>query len=81
MRAVLGIDTASRNPYFYTMDIARLSMDMATQKVQDQIGAKVLGLAMNVAEEQSVALSKLMDTSSLATVTDPALGSNINLFA
>lgn len=63
------------------MDIARLSMDMATQKVQDQIGAKVLGLAMNVAEEQSVALSKLMDTSSLATVTDPALGSNINLFA
>lgn len=54
---------------------------MSMQSVQDQAGAKVLGLAMNVAREQSAALAKLMDTSSLATVSDPALGSNINLLA
>ncbi|MDX9958168.1 MAG: YjfB family protein [Spirochaetia bacterium] len=63
------------------MDIQSLSMDMSMQSVQDQAGAKVLGLAMNVAREQSAALAKLMDTSSLATVSDPALGSNINLLA
>ena len=54
-------------------------MNMAMQQVQDQAGTKVLGLAMNVAKEQSAALATLMDSSSLATVSDPALGSNINL--
>jgi hypothetical protein len=34
---------------------------------------------MNVAKEQSATLAKLMESSSLATVSDPALGSNINL--
>lgn len=61
------------------MDIQSLSMNMAMQQVQDQAGTKVLGLAMNVAKEQSAALATLMDSSSLATVSDPALGSNINL--
>ena len=56
-------------------------MDMATQRVQDQVGAKVMGLAMNVAKEQSASLAKLMDGSALATLSDPALGSNINLLA
>lgn len=63
------------------MDIQDLSVGMAMQRVQDQAGIKVLGLAMNVAKEQSAALTKLMDTSNLATVSDPALGSNINLLA
>jgi hypothetical protein len=63
------------------MDIQSLSMDMAMQKVQDQASAKVLGLAMDVVKEQSAALAALMDSSALATVSDPALGSNINLFA
>lgn len=51
------------------------------QRVQDQAGVKVLGLAMNLAKEQSASLAKLMDSSALATVSDPALGSNINLLA
>lgn len=54
---------------------------MSMQKVQDLAGIKVLGLAMNVAEEQSAALARLMDSSSLATVSDPVLGSHINLLA
>jgi hypothetical protein len=63
------------------MDIQRLSMDMAIQRVQDQAGAKVLGLAMNVAKEQSASLAKLIDTAALATVSDPSLGSHIDLLA
>ena len=63
------------------MDIQSLSMDMAMQSVQDQAGTKVLGLAMNVAKEQSAVLAKMMDTSALTTISDPALGSNINLLA
>jgi hypothetical protein len=63
------------------MDIPSLSMNMAVQRVQDQAGIKVLGLAMNMAKEQSTTLAKLMDSSSLATVSDPALGSKINLLA
>lgn len=61
------------------MDIQSLSMDMAMLRVQDQASAKVLGLAMNVAKEQSVSLAKLLESSALSTVSDPALGSNINL--
>ncbi len=54
-------------------------MDMASTRLQDQVGAKVMGMAMNVANEQSASLAKLMDSSALATISDPALGSNINL--
>jgi len=38
-------------------------------------------LIMNVTKEQSATLAKLMDNSSLATVSDPVLGSNSNLLA
>ncbi len=63
------------------MDIQSLSMDMAMQRVQDQAATKVLGLAMNVAKEQSASLAKLMDSATFATISDPALGTNINLLA
>jgi hypothetical protein len=63
------------------MNIQSLSMDMAMQSVQDQAGTKVLGLAMNVAKEQSASLARLMESSSLATVSDPALGSNLDFLA
>jgi len=56
-------------------------MDLASTQLQNQVGAKVMGLAMNVAKEQSASLAKLMDSSTLATISDPALGSNINLLA
>jgi len=56
-------------------------MDLASTQLQNQVGAKVMGLAMNVAKEQSASLAKLMDSSALATISDPALGSNINLLA
>jgi hypothetical protein len=63
------------------MDIQSLSLDMSMQNVQDQAGIKVLGMAVNVANEQSASLARLMESSSPATVTDPALGSNIDLSA
>jgi hypothetical protein len=65
--------------YLESMDIQRLSMDMASSRLQDQVGTKVMGMAMNVAREQSASLAKLMDSAALPVVSDPALGSNVNL--
>ena len=56
-------------------------MDMSMQRVQDQAATKVLALAMSVAKEQSASLAKLMDGATFETISDPALGSNINLLA
>jgi hypothetical protein len=63
------------------MNLQSLSMDSSMQRVQDQAATKVLGLAMNVAKEQSTSLAKLMDGATFETIIDPALGSNINLLA
>ena len=68
-------------PYLYVMDIQRLSMDMASSRLQDQVGAKVMGMAMNVAKEQSASLAKLMDSAALPVISDPALGTNVDLLA
>jgi hypothetical protein len=56
-------------------------MDLATNRVQEQLGAALMGMAMNLAKEQSATLAKLMDGSALATLRDPALGSNVDLLA
>jgi len=54
---------------------------MATSRVQSQVGAAVLGMAMNTAKDQSAALAKLMESTAPVTIGDPALGSNINILA
>ncbi len=67
--------------YSCVMDIQRLSMDMATQRIADQVGAKVMGLAMDAAKGQSASLARLMEGSAPESVRDPALGSRIDLLA
>jgi hypothetical protein len=74
-----SIDFLCINTYLFNMDIQRLSMDMAQTRLQDQVGSKVMSMALGQAKEQSAALLKLMDSANLPAATDPALGNRVNL--
>jgi hypothetical protein len=63
------------------MDIARLSTEFATQRIQDQVGVAVMGKALDQAAEQSAALLKMLDSAPAGQITDPALGNRVDLFA
>ncbi len=64
------------------MDIQSLSTEWATQKVMEQAGNAVLGMAMDQAQLQSQGLAKLMDSAASAVqISDPALGRKVNLLA
>jgi hypothetical protein len=62
------------------MDIARLSTELATQRIQDQVGMAVMGKALDFASEQSAALTKMLESAApVGKITDPALGGRIDL--
>ncbi len=64
------------------MDIARLSTELATQRIQDQVSMAVLGKALDVASEQSASLAKILETAvPTERITDPALGRAVDLYA
>lgn len=64
------------------MDIARLSTELATQRLQDQVGVAVMGKALDFASEQGAALAKMLEaSSSVQQISDPALGNRVDLFA
>ncbi|AEJ20281.1 YjfB family protein [Gracilinema caldarium] len=63
------------------MDIQQLSMDLAQTRLQDQVGTRVMSMALGQAKDQSEALLKLMNSAALPAVSDPALGQNIDLLA
>ncbi len=56
-------------------------MDMAAQRVQEQAGMAVMGMAMGMAVDQSAALSKLMEGAALPAASDPALGGRVDILA
>lgn len=59
------------------MDIASLSIASSQANVQQTVGISVMKMAMNVSEEQSVAMNQMI---SKAAIPDPNLGQNIDLF-
>lgn len=61
------------------MDIQQLSMDLAQTRLQDQVGSKVMSMALGQAKEQSAELLTLMNSATLPELTDPALGNQVNL--
>lgn len=61
------------------MDIQSLSVGLSTQRVQEQVGTAVLGMALGT--DQAAALAKLLESVSPAVATDPALGNNIDMLA
>jgi len=63
------------------MDIQQLSMDMAQTRLQDQVGTKVMSMALGQAKDQSAALLTLMNSAALPVISDPALGQQVDLFA
>lgn len=64
------------------MDIARLSTDLATQRVQDQVSVAVMGKALDLASEQSASLAKMLETAvPTESIADPALGRVVDLYA
>jgi hypothetical protein len=59
------------------MDIAALSTALSQNKVQEAASVQVQKLAMNSAEAQGAALVQMMTQS----ISDPALGSRVDLLA
>jgi len=56
-------------------------MDMATQRIQDQVGARVMSMALDTVKEQSASIAALMASVQPPQATDPALGSVVDLLA
>jgi len=56
-------------------------MDMAQTRLQDQVGTKVMSMALGQAKEQSAELLKLMNSSALPAFADPSLGQKVDLLA
>ena len=61
------------------MDIASLSTQLAQGRLADQVGAKVLSMALKTAEGTGTSLQTLL--ASAQTVSDPALGSRLDTSA
>jgi len=76
-----SIDGVPRIGYYKSMDIQKLSMDMATQRLQDQVGTAVMGMALKGAKEQGSEMAKMLETATLPTVRDSALGNRLDIQA
>jgi hypothetical protein len=61
------------------MDIAALSTSLADMRLADQVGTKVLSMALKTAEGQGASLQKLI--SSAEVITDPDLGTRLDTSA
>lgn len=61
------------------MDIAGLSMSMASSKLQTNVGMAVLGKAMDTQEAQGQAVVELIDSAAMERSVTPQLGANIDL--
>lgn len=61
------------------MDIARLSMSMASNNLQTKVGMAVLGKAMDTQEAQGQAVVELIDSAAMERSVTPQLGGNIDL--
>ncbi len=61
------------------MDIARLSMSMASGRLQTDVGMAVLGKAMDTQEAQGQAVVELIDSAAMERSVTPQLGANIDL--
>ena len=61
------------------MDIANLSMSMASNNLQTKVGMAVLGKAMDTQEAQGQAVVELIDSAAMERSVTPELGGNIDL--
>ena len=61
------------------MDIAGLSMSMASNRLQTDVGVAVLSKAMDNQEAQGQAVVELIDSAAMERSVTPELGANIDL--
>ena len=61
------------------MDIAGLSMSMASSNLQTKVGMAVLGKAMDTQEAQGQAVVELIDSAAMERSVTPQLGANIDV--
>ena len=61
------------------MDIARLSMSMASSELQTKVGIAVLSNAMDTQEAQGQAVAEIIDSAAMERSVTPQLGANIDL--
>jgi hypothetical protein len=61
------------------MDIQQLSIDLSLQKTQEQAAVRIQRMTLTSMKDQSAALMKMLE--SVAVITDPHLGNQINIFA
>ena len=61
------------------MDIAGLSMSMASNNLQTKVGMAVLSKAMDTQEAQGQAVMELIDSAAMERSVTPELGANIDI--
>lgn len=61
------------------MDIAGLSMSMASTNLQTKVGTAVLGKAMDTNEALGQGIVQMIDSTSMERSVTPELGANIDL--
>lgn len=61
------------------MDIAGLSMSMASNNIQTKVGMAVLSKAMDTQEAEGQAVVELIDSAAMERSVTPQLGANIDL--
>ena len=63
------------------MDIAALSMSMASNDLQTKVGTAVLSKAMDTQEVQGQEIVQMIDSAAMERSVTPQLGANIDLRA
>lgn len=61
------------------MDIAGLSMSMATLDVQSQVGIKMLSKAIDMGEELGAGMVQMLDAAAMERSVNPAVGGNVDI--
>ena len=61
------------------MDIAGLSMSMASTNLQNKVGAAMLGKAMDTNEALGQGIVEMIDSAAMERSVTPDLGANIDL--
>lgn len=61
------------------MDIAGLSMSMATLDVQSQVGIKMLSKAIDMGEELGAGMVQMIDAAAMERSVNPAVGGNVDI--
>ena len=61
------------------MDIAGLSMAMASTNLQNKVGTAMLGKAMDTNEAPGQGLVQMIDSAAMERSVTPELGANIDL--